>query len=93
MRDPDGTTLLHKAILEGGRPELVRVLLGGGADPNLQTSNGWTALHLAVGCNAPQSTLRLLIAHGADIEAKDAEGKRPYTSPVNSPPHTRSLTF
>ena len=55
MRDPDGTTLLHKAILEGGRPELVRVLLGGGADPNLQTSNGWTAFILPLDVMRPKA--------------------------------------
>ena len=43
----DGETLLHKAVA-GGRPELVKLLLDGGANPNVKNSAGLTPLHAAV---------------------------------------------
>lgn len=72
-----GATVLHKAIhLGAGEPALKR-LLDAGLDPNARTpDDAETALHFAARFNCgPCATL--LIARGARIDARDAEGKQP----------------
>jgi hypothetical protein len=68
--DARGRTALHRAAC-GGDPEIVRLLLAHGADPNRTTAEGATPLWELCGC--PQSSgLRLvesarhLLASGAD---------------------------
>jgi ankyrin repeat protein len=73
--------------------ERVRRLLEGGIDPNVRGYGGITPLHLAVDSEAEDALyrydtggdvtppdgrlVRLLLAHGADIEAKDDKGDSP----------------
>jgi len=51
-------------------PELF--LTTGNADANLQTPEGWSALHVAVRACAP-SIVRLLMTHGADPDVQSSK--------------------
>ncbi len=53
-----------------GHIELIQALLNTGANPNLRDEDGDTPLHV---CEAPD-VAELLIAHGADPTAVNAEG-------------------
>ncbi|MEL6960756.1 MAG: ankyrin repeat domain-containing protein [Pseudomonadota bacterium] len=57
---------LHVAIDRGGKLacQLVKVLLGGGADPNLHGFNDWTALHRAVRCQPDNHDLLAVLLDG-----------------------------
>jgi ankyrin repeat protein len=73
--------------------ERVRYLLEAGANPNIRGFAGITPLHLAVdievedairrydkgGSETPPdgALIRLLVAHGADVQAKDDKGETP----------------
>ena len=46
-------------------------------DVNLQTSSGWTALHLACR-NAPKATVDLLLKYNANIQLRDNDGWTPF---------------
>jgi ankyrin repeat protein len=70
-----GTNALHHA-LDYGRLGPVRLLLDHGGDPNEQPS--WPALHHAVLRARSPEFLRLLVAHGADPGARDANGRTAY---------------
>ncbi len=74
----DGATSLY-AILNWSRtPEGVRWLLEHGADPNAMfAENGETPLHVvARAWDVPLA--EAMVAHGADIERKRADGRTPY---------------
>lgn len=85
-----GETALHSALCKAGRPAflyVVRLLLEQGADPNARTiagratgafmrdvrTKGETPLHRAA-AYADVETIRALLDHGADREARDAHG-------------------
>lgn len=59
-----------------GRAKLVEELLNRGADPNIQTKNGDSALHRAAHMGRLAIT-RMLLAAGADPLLTDKRGKRP----------------
>ena len=67
----DGWTPLLSASKD--RPDIVRHLLAAKADPNLATPHGYTALMRAAGHDAVE-TVKLLIAAGADLHARDEKG-------------------
>ncbi|XP_063611943.1 ankyrin repeat domain-containing protein 27-like [Penaeus indicus] len=69
----DGYTPLHIAVLHG-HVHMAKVLVGQGADTNLQTrSKKLTALHIAAqNCNLP--LMELLVSHGAQVDLKDICG-------------------
>ena len=74
-KDTDGSTPLHCAVWKGHA--IVALLLDAGADVNVHNHNGhWgtTPLHAAAHGNRA-AIARLLIEHGADIQAKDLNGK------------------
>lgn len=73
-RDVSGQTLLH--LVAGGFVERVRVLLGAGADPNARGAWERTPLHEAVWMNR-DACCAVLIAAGADTEARERHGNRP----------------
>jgi ankyrin repeat protein len=43
----------------------------------LNKKNGWNALHCAAGEGAPDDIIKALIDAGADLKAKNDEGKTP----------------
>jgi ankyrin repeat protein len=61
------------------RLEIVRVLIDGGADPNMRGVNDWTPLHYAVAIRSVDA-IRLLLAAGADpaLETRIDD----YTTPL-----------
>ena len=65
------TPLIYAAT--GGHDELVRWLLGEGADINAASPNGTTALMMAVR-EGKYSTAILLIARGADVNRRNQDG-------------------
>lgn len=93
---PDtGERPLHAALSKASRPEyykLVRVLLDGGADPNIKTNEnvetdafmrdcrtkGETPLHRAAAF-APEEIIQLLIDAGAKLDIKDMHGDSPLS--------------
>jgi ankyrin repeat protein len=73
----DSTTTLALAV-RTGEADLVRILLDGGADPNLSGAHGRTPLFDAVFQNEPD-IVSLLIERGADVDAKDDYGATPLS--------------
>jgi len=78
----DGTseyTALHHAASHG-QLECVRVLLQAKADPNARARNAATPLHLA----ANAAIASELLAQGANLEAAQADGRRPLHAAATS---------
>lgn len=63
-----GPALLTAASF--GPPDMVRLLLDQGADPNMEDEHGFRALYYA-SKEGSAETVRMLIEAGADIEAKE----------------------
>lgn len=81
-----GAAPLHKAI-QHYQENAARVaeLLEAGADPSLPTEDGDTPLHLVVGASAwPDSSIgsvvEMLVAAGADVNARNGRGETPVES-------------
>ena len=66
---------LHTVALHGN-PELIRLLLKHGANPNVQDDRGATPLHEAVK-RKKVDAVKVLLQHGADSAIRDSEGKTP----------------
>ena len=70
-----GTPLLWGAERN---PDMIALLLENGADVrDFNSRNGQTALHCCARCNNSAEMAELLIAKGADINARDNSGKTP----------------
>ncbi|KIW80551.1 hypothetical protein Z517_07167 [Fonsecaea pedrosoi CBS 271.37] len=69
-----GATALHHAAGKG-LPDVVRLLLENGADPNLPFGQGWTPLHMAHAANSDK-VIELLMTFGAEAE-RDNSGRFP----------------
>ncbi|XP_043928580.1 ankyrin repeat domain-containing protein 49 isoform X2 [Protopterus annectens] len=67
-RDGDNYTPLHRAAYNG-HLEIVRELVGHGADVHAVTVDGWTPLHSACKWNNAK-VASFLLQHGADINAQ-----------------------
>jgi ankyrin repeat protein len=81
--DDWAATPLQHAIL-ARQPGAVRLLLERGADPNRAADpNGPTPLLLAAGDTDPTFVM-LLLAHGADARAEDADGVTPLARAVSA---------
>lgn len=72
-RDRDGDTALHWVAAQEGSDEIVRLLIGRGADVEAKDDYGLTPLHYAVR-EGNEAAVRLLINRGADVNANDDEG-------------------
>ncbi len=78
--DIDGTTLLHRAMLNGGDLTLATMLLSKGADVNATDSIGRTPLHTVCTDNTVSlkpDVVALLATSGADMNALDHAGESP----------------
>jgi hypothetical protein len=74
-QDSSGATAVIYAT-QAANPELLRVLLRAGADPNIRTYTGQTATMAASVCfRLPEEKLRILFAAGTDVNAQDLEGQ------------------
>lgn len=76
----NGRTALHEVCLyaEPEDPELngiAKILLEAGANPNIQDSSGWTALHVCVAMKR-NHIIPDLLRHGADVLVEDQNGNR-----------------
>ena len=56
--------------------ELVRLLLEGGADPNVTQAGGWTPLHQAA-AHGREEVASILVDKGASLLAKSDDGRTP----------------
>lgn len=79
--DRDNQTPLHLAMVRG-RFKLVQVLLVHGADPNAESNNGKTPLHVLSGPwmyneDDVLNHTRLLLEHGADVNIQDKDNQTP----------------
>ena len=76
-RPADGFTPVMAAA-SYGKQDIVRVLIGKGANPNAKDKDGQTALMKAVAANQAL-TVRVLVQSGADPNIKDLKGRTAIT--------------
>eukprot|EP01138_Halocafeteria_seosinensis_P007522 gb/GECG01007688.1/.p1 GENE.gb/GECG01007688.1/~~gb/GECG01007688.1/.p1 ORF type:complete len:613 (+),score=84.19 gb/GECG01007688.1/:1-1839(+) len=74
IKNAKGTTPFHAAVCGGHSQVCIYLLEKCGADPNLQTRKGETALHLACRFRR-QQLFEILNAFGADPLVKDSRGQ------------------
>jgi Ankyrin repeats (3 copies) len=83
--DADGTTLLHKAMNNGGDLDCSSMLVADGADVNAVDLTGRTPLHelytYTAGLISPD-VVKLLVTNGADMNPVDHAGVRPLDQMV-----------
>jgi ankyrin repeat protein len=80
-RDSGGASALMHAALLGG-PDIMRLLLDSGADPNAKNHRNATALLWAV---TDAGAVRLLLERGADPNVKSVEGRTPLYLAATEP--------
>ena len=76
----DESTVLHKVVWLG-MPNIVRLLLEKGADPNAQDENGYTSLHTSMTKKQEGAQLEItnmLLEAGADVSIRNNEYETPY---------------
>ncbi len=73
--DPSGFRPLHAAAMRG-ETDIVKMLLGAGADPDPVSLEGLTPLHIAAQRNE-KGVVKLLIEAGADPERASGDGMTP----------------
>lgn len=76
-RGGPGVTPLMVASEHNTDPDVVRVLLEHGADPNARDGEGRSALMLAMQRKQDNGVVRMLLEYGAKIDSRDAEGRTP----------------
>jgi uncharacterized protein len=74
-RNAQKVTAMHAGASRGGA-EIVKMLLGAGADPNARQHGGYVPLHSAA-ANGDAAVVELLLKHRARADAKTDEGKTP----------------
>ena len=75
LRDPKGNTPLLRAARNNPNPEIIRLLLQGGADGNAANAKGETALMLAATYTTNPETVLALLDAKVDDSRKDNEGR------------------
>jgi ankyrin repeat protein len=75
--NPKGTNALNHALDVKGL-ERIRLLLEAGADPNEVYGCDGTSLHWAIQKGRELPALELLVAYGADVNARRSDGKSAY---------------
>lgn len=86
----NGYAPMHTEVKYNADPQTVRMMLEHGGDPNLKGLAGRRPLHWLADYGEPTyeakpstgAVIRLLLAHGADLEAKDARGATPLMHAV-----------
>ena len=76
-----GGTALHAAVLRE-HIEVMELLLAAGADPNQADWNLVSPLHSAA-LYGSEKVIRVLLDHGASVEAMDSEGRTPHDWALN----------
>lgn len=72
----EGSSLLYLSILRDGTSiDVIRTLLESGANPNKCTNEGFSPLHLACYKKRSVEVVKLLVNHGADVNATEAKIK------------------
>ncbi len=74
------TSLIYFAATAAANIETARLLLGAGADPNIEDMERWTALNYAARYAGNVELGKLLIARGADINHGKDNGETPVGS-------------
>ena len=64
------------------RPDVARLLLERGADPNARMKNGLTPLHVAAK-DGRVEVARVLLKHGANVGTEDNKGRTPFHAAVD----------
>ncbi|WKJ88822.1 ankyrin repeat domain-containing protein [Methylomonas montana] len=82
--------LLSGAVSYNHNPEIVKFLLSFGIDINAKISDGNSALHYAARDENSLPTLSVLLAHGANINARNDNGETPIMD-ADSPTVLRVL--
>ena len=75
----EGETALYWAVSRQ-HTEIVTILLGAGADPNVPDNDGYTPLHDVAemgDCSPARAMLEALLAAGADPSRQEKNGRTP----------------
>ena len=88
-RGPEGSTPFMYAVLYTGAPTLER-LLKQGADPNKRNDANATALMWAA---TDLEKTRLLVAHGADVNARSSDMRTPLMIAARRPGNSAAVKF
>ena len=73
-KDKEGNTLLHRAVSEGARPSVTKVIIDVMGQVNVRNSNGETPLGLAAAVGN-KKIVEILLAAGAQPDAQDKQGQ------------------
>jgi hypothetical protein len=76
QNDSHGNTMLHLTVRAGENPQIINNILDRGASVNARNKTGDTALTIAARLNNEAAGL-ILLSHGADIFAANANGESP----------------
>ena len=86
LRDLDGLSALQLAMqcrkIPSTDPQLLRILLEEGADPNVQDQNGRTPLHMAA-FESQLEAVEILTEFGADLQTRDNDGHTAVQLAIN----------
>jgi uncharacterized protein len=80
VADRQGRSELHYAALSGTAEQALQLILSG-QDPGLADKDGFTPLHMAAQENNA-AVVRVLLEHGAPIDAENKYGNSPLGSAV-----------
>eukprot|EP00930_Biecheleria_cincta_P086469 TRINITY_DN75748_c0_g1_i1.p1 TRINITY_DN75748_c0_g1~~TRINITY_DN75748_c0_g1_i1.p1 ORF type:complete len:855 (+),score=148.06 TRINITY_DN75748_c0_g1_i1:176-2740(+) len=76
LKNRQGRSALHIAARKG-LEDIVAVLLGSNADPEIRDPDGWTPLHHAC-FNGKSAAVRVLLNHGAAVNIMGSGGLTPF---------------